>query len=362
MVGTAHSPLVSIMILNYNGERWMRRCLESLQAQTLFAQIQVIVADNASTDGSDRLSEKLLAGWSNALFIQNGTNVGFAAGSNLAVKQATGKYLFFLNPDVWLEPDCVEQLYRATESAQAGAAGLLMLDYDSDNLQTRGGVAFDFCGYAVIPKRGRVPEILFAACGFYFIRAELFRRLGGFEDQYFLYGEETDLSWRVWICGEKIIHAPAARVHHRGEASINPRGGTRIVEFRTSDMKRFYANRNHLITLLKNAEHLLLLMVVPYVALQFAESLVGMIVLRRWSFFRTSFLAAVAGCWKLREHMKAERQRIRSFRKRSDFWMLRFLTWRFGRWPEVRKIFTMGLPVVDSRERQRSSRPAQGHK
>jgi GT2 family glycosyltransferase len=332
----------------------MRRCVQSLQAQSIFPRIQVIIADNASTDRSDRLSQELLANWSNGLFIQNGANLGFAAGSNLAVKQAKGKYLFFLNPDVWLEPDCLERLFNAAEKAGAGAAGALVLDYDNDNIQTRGGVAFDFCGYPVIPKRNQVPKILFASCGFFFIRAELFRRLGGFEDQFFLYGEETDLSWRVWVSGNSIIHAPLARIHHRGEASINPKGGTRIIEFRTSETKRYYANRNHLIVLLKNAQHILLLMLLPCLILMFLESFAAVILLRRWSFFRETFWASLVGCWQLRKHVLSERRQIHGFRTRSDFQMLRFLTWRFGRWPEVRKVFRKGIPIVETHPRQSS--------
>jgi len=67
-------PLVSIIVLNYNGARWLQRCLDSLRAQTVFDQIEVIVADNLSSDGSDRLAAKILESWPRGAFIQHGWN------------------------------------------------------------------------------------------------------------------------------------------------------------------------------------------------------------------------------------------------------------------------------------------------
>src|SRR3954468_18061270 len=86
-------PIISVVILNYNGARWLERCLASLQEQTIFKRIEVIVADNLSTDGSDRLAEKLVRDWSNGRFIQNGENLGFCEGNNRGAKPAIGEYL-----------------------------------------------------------------------------------------------------------------------------------------------------------------------------------------------------------------------------------------------------------------------------
>lgn len=358
MTPVSRQPLVSIVLLNYNGRPWMHRCLESIQAQTLFARVELLVADNASTDGSDALAEELIKGWPNAVFIQNGANIGFGAGSNLAVQRAKGKYLFFLNPDVWLEADCLEQLYSVTEKTAAGAAGLLVMDYDDDNVQSRGGSAYDISGYSVIPSRGVIPRILFAACGFYFIRTELFRKIGGFDPEFFLYGEEVDLSWRVWITGETILHVPQSRMHHRGAALANPKGGTKIIENRTSEAKRFYANRNHLITLCKDCQAFLLLLILPCLVLLLLEGIVGIVLLRRLSFFTESFSHPLADCWRLRHHIRAERRKIAVFRKRSDFYMLRFLTWRLSRWQEVLRMLKLGLPIVEPRKAASQNPPA----
>lgn len=225
----------------------------------------------------------------------------------------------------------------------------MVLDYDSDNLQSKGVVGFDIFGLSVDPRKSDNPERLFCVGGFYFIRKDLFLKVGGWDNEFFLYGEEMDLAWRIWISGENIVAAPAAQIHHRGAAAANPKGGARVVEIRTNDTKRFYANRNHLLTLLKVGRHVMLLLLVPSVMLVLWEGLAGVALLRRWSFFSKTSWAALTDCWRLRGHWMAERRRIRSFRKRGDLWMTRFFSLRLNRWNEFKKMLKLGLPKIEQR-------------
>ena len=113
---------ISVVVLNYNGAPWIEKCLASLRSQSIADQIEVLVADNASTDGSDRTAEQLLADWPRGTFLQNGSNLGFCEGNNRAARKARGPWLFFLNNDTWLEPDCLERLLSETEARDATAA------------------------------------------------------------------------------------------------------------------------------------------------------------------------------------------------------------------------------------------------
>ena len=341
--------MVSIIIVNYNAHSWMRRCFESLATQTISHQIQIIVVDNISTDGSDKLAQELMAGWPQAVFIQMGENAGFGRACNRAAKQAVGKYLFLLNPDLWLERDCIEQLVTCAERNQSAVAGPIVFNYDDDSFQGNGADGFDLFGFCVYMRQDAAPSELFCANGFYFIRKDVFLEVGGEDEAFFLYNEEVDLSWRVWLAGYRIVYAPAARIHHRGSISVNPRGGTKIVELRTSDGKRFYANRNHLLCLLKNCRHILLLMLIPSIVLLFIEGLVGVILSRRWSFFKRTCWSVLVSCWQLRGHVLAERRRLRAYRKRGDFWMLRFFTLRLNRWGEFKQMLKLGPPIFDPR-------------
>src|SRR6266850_6078289 len=137
---------LSVIVLNYNGSRWIERCLESLSRQTIFLAIEVIVADNLSQDGSDKIAAEILGRWKNGLFIQNGSNLGFCEGNNRAAERARGEYLFFLNNDTWLEPECLEKLLAGARARSPGAATPLVLNYDDDSVQLVFGVTFDIFG------------------------------------------------------------------------------------------------------------------------------------------------------------------------------------------------------------------------
>ena len=183
----------------------------------------------------------------------------------------------------------------------------------------------------------------------YLIERTLFEALGGFDSEFFMYVDEFDLSWRVWITGHQAVAVPRARLHHRGAAQVNPQGGAKMVEFRTSDTKRFYANRNSLLVLLKGARHLLLLAALLQVGLLGIEALASMVLIRRWAFVRRAYIGALADAWRLRGHVLAERRRLRPLRRRGDWAMLRFLKWRLNRWDEIQRLRQFGLPKVTAK-------------
>jgi GT2 family glycosyltransferase len=340
-------PLVSVIVLNYNGARWLERCLSSLRAQTILHQIEVIVADNVSSDGSDRLGKQLIESLPGGRFMQHGRNLGYCEGNNRAAEAARGEYLLFLNNDTWLEPNCLELLLAEVRRTGAAAAGPLILNYEDDSFQSMGAFGFDVFGLAST----RVPcahtrEVLMPEGCAYFIRRDLFQHLGQFDPEFFMFADEFDLSWRVWVSGHRAIAVPSARLHHRGAAQVNPAGGGATVEFRTSDTKRFYTNRNSLLVLLKSARHLLLLLVPLQLCLLGAEALAALLLVRRWSFVSRAYLGAVADCWRLRGHILRERRRVRQFRRRGDLFMLRFLRWRLNRWDELQRVSRHGVPRV----------------
>jgi GT2 family glycosyltransferase len=127
--------------------------LESIASQTIFSQLEVIVADNRSQDGSDEIAASMLAGWGNGILIQHGANLGFCEGNNRAAGSARGKYLFFLNNDTWLEPDCLEKLLQGAKRHQPGAATPLVLNYEDSSVQLVFGVTYDIFGLPAFAQR-----------------------------------------------------------------------------------------------------------------------------------------------------------------------------------------------------------------
>ena len=343
-------PLVSIVVLNCNGANWLPKCFESIRAQTISSRIETVMVDNNSSDDSVAVARKLLADFPSACIVRNSENLGFCEGNNSGARAAKGRWILFLNNDTWLEPDCMEKLVAGTEKLGAAASTPLVLNYPDDSYQDFGFYGFDIFG---LPSPSAVAtgtrEIFIAGGCSYLIRADIFNQLGMFDAEYFIYSDDADLSWRVWLAGYKVAGIFEAKLHHRGAAGVNPSGGITTVEFRTNDRKRFLTNRNCLLTLLKNGQHILLLPVIPLVALLFLESLAGALLLRRWSFARASFWSVLGDCWRLRGHISAHRKMVSTFRERSDFWMLRFFKLRLNRWDEIKRTIKFGPPRVDAR-------------
>jgi GT2 family glycosyltransferase len=344
-------PLISVIVLNYNGANWLPLCLTSLRNQTIFDRIEVIVADNASPDGSTGLAETIMEDWPNGRTTELGKNFGYSEGNNRATRFARGRHLFFLNHDSWLESDCLERLLSEIESAGAAVAAPFVMNYLDQTPQrdaSRNG--FDIFGLLCSPAISPSHREVFVAGGCaLLIEAECFEKLGGFDPTFFMYADEHDFCWRAWLAGRKVILAASARAHHRSAASVNPAGSGEIVEVRTSDTKRFYANRNSLLVLLKNSRHLLLALVPLQLLLLAAEATVMGLLTHRWSHVRRAYLAAVWDCWRLRKHIRAERRRLKQFRQHGDLWMLRFFRLSLNRLEEFRRMRRLGLPKVDSK-------------
>jgi GT2 family glycosyltransferase len=348
--------LVSVVISNKNGAQWLPKCFASIRQQTIFNQLEVIMADNCSVDGSSDLARRELADFPRAKVLNNPKDMGIAGGQNAGAAAATGKYLFFLNNDAWLEPDCLEILVREFEAQGAAAASPLELSYDEQSMDDRSKKRIDASGidWFGLPTRyhSARPEaetvFFLNGCGF-IVDAALFRQVGGFDTDYFLNAEETDLSWRLWIAGGKITGVPSAKLHHRGAAGVNPAGDTKVVEARTSDTKRYLSNRNGILTLLKNSQHVLLLLLIPHLLLLMAESVMSLILVRRWSHVRRAYLSAIVDAFRMMPHVLKWRRVIGGFRRRSDIWMLRYLCLRPSRWDEIERFVAFGVLKVDKR-------------
>ena len=340
---------ISVIVLNYNGQKWLPRCLESLQAQTIFKEIEVIVVDNQSPDQSGEIAAAWAQRVPNIRLVQTGANLYFCGGNNRGAAVATGKYLFFINNDTWLERDCLEILHREIEAEQAAAGMPLVLNYDDDTYQSLTGGLDIFGMFSGAPAFSKTREIIGAFGASFFVRADVFRLVGGFDEALLMYVDEADLSWRIRTSGGRIVGVPAARMHHRGSPTANPAGGGRVIELRTTETKRFLSNRNNLVVLMKNTQHVLLLLVLSNIFLLGCEALASLVLIRNWRFTRHAHFGAIAAAFKMRDHILQCRRQIRTFRRKGDLAALRFMTWRLNRWGELQQILRLGMIKVDKR-------------
>ncbi len=217
------SPLISVVVLNWNGQQVVEKCLKSLQEQT-YDRLEVIVVDNASTDGSAELVKK---GFPDVKVIVNKTNLGFGGGNNVGIQASRGKYIMMLNNDTRLDPHCVEELRKCIdENGRYGAcASKILLEYE-DNLIDAAGIVI--CPDGLSIGRGRLErgdqydeetEVFFASDCACLYRREMLEDIGLYDEDFFAYADETDMGWRAQLSGWKCIYNPKAIVYHFHSAS-----------------------------------------------------------------------------------------------------------------------------------------------
>ena len=242
-------PLVSVIILNYNGKRFLNKCLTSV-LNSNYSNVEVILVDNASTDDSIKLVKERFGHSPVLIIIKNSTNLGFAAGNNVGLSCSKGKYVVFLNNDTVVEPNWLIELVGVMETnAKIGAAQSKLLSLDNKNFFDSAG---DFIDYYGIPiRRGswgeedtgqydRIEEIFSARGAATIVRHKLLKEIGAFDDDFYLNYEDIDLCWRIRLNGYKIVFVPKSKVYHAGGASI------------ISTVGVFYTEKNRITALLKN--------------------------------------------------------------------------------------------------------------
>lgn len=246
-MNTADNPLVSVVIVNWNGEGILNRCLQALKAQT-FQDFELILVDNASTDKSIDSVEEF---WPEVQLIKLERNLGFAIANNIGARQARGQWLALLNNDAFPAPDWLEQLVSAGRrySESAFFASKLIKVSDESNLESTGDI-YHVSGNAwhrdynqpegeAIKEEGEV----FSACAAAALyNRQIFEKVGGFDEDYFSHLEDVDLGFRLQLQGYSCMYVPSARVLHVGSASFG----------QESDLTVYQVHRNTVWTFFKN--------------------------------------------------------------------------------------------------------------
>lgn len=220
----AETPLVSAVILNYNGRRHLPELIESLRRQT-YPKLEVIVVDNASTDDS---IEFIRREYPEVQVIESSMNSGFSKGNNLGIKAAAGKFIFILNNDTKVDPGCVSALVKASRGrGQVGAVAARMMLYDNPGFINSLGNSVspytwgsdNYMGYLDVGQFRR-PMSVFSACfGAALISRTALTEVGLLDPGYKFYYEDTDWCYRARLRGFRIIAAPDAIVYHKFSAS-----------------------------------------------------------------------------------------------------------------------------------------------
>jgi GT2 family glycosyltransferase len=246
-------PLVSVIVLNYNGLKTLGNilsdCIHSV-LQTDYPAFEVLFVDNASTDGSVDAVKRKFGSDSKLKIVQNSQNLGFAEGNNVGMRQAQGEYIVLLNSDTMVEPAWLKALVKAVEPSEVGAAQSKLLLLSKPNLMDCAGGLVDFYGYHLERGRGeesslfnKTSEIFYAKGASMILKRSVLEKSGLFDPDIFMYYDETDLCWRIRLAGFKVIYVPDSVVYHAAGLT------TQKVY---NQKKLFFAQRNHLMVLTKN--------------------------------------------------------------------------------------------------------------
>ncbi len=242
-----NAPLVSIVVVNYNGKAYLERCFSALQNQT-YVPFEIILVDNASADGS---VEWVRSHFPHIKIVESQENIGFAAGNNLGIKVSRGEYIATLNNDTEAHPQWLEHLVKVAESDETiGMCASKILSFDDPG-------SIDSVGVVIYPDgmsrgRGRLEQdrgqydrmeevLLPSACAALY-RRKMLDEIGLFDESFFAYCEDTDLGLRGRLAGWRAILVPSAIVYH-----LYSRTGGRYTA-----LKAFLVERNHLWVALKN--------------------------------------------------------------------------------------------------------------
>ena len=258
------SPLVSIIIVNWNGLKYLDDCLGPL-AKISYRKTEVVFVDNASTDGSVNYVRK---NYPTIKIIVNPKNLGFAEGQEVAFRNVKGELLLLLSMDTIVTKDFLSELVRALYvKNRIGAVQPKILLYPQKNLIDSIGSFFlpngDLYHFGREKKHTlplyNVPMKIFTAKGACILfRKKVLEKTGLFDKDYFAYFEETDLCMRIWLAGYKIMYEPRAVIYHKGGGSSKQMASSFIL---------FHSYKNGICTYLKNLSAKYLLITLPQMIL-----------------------------------------------------------------------------------------------
>ena len=225
---------LSIVILNYNVRYFLELALKSVQASILEIDAEIIVVDNKSADGSCEMVKTLFP---EVTLIENKENFGFSKGNNIGVAIAKGEYICILNPDTVVAEDTFKKLLTFFDKQEkVGVVGCRLMDggglflpESKRNIPTvlvslKKILGYPKKYYANQLSQNSIGEVDILVGAFMFVKKEVYLSVGGFDEDYFMYGEDIDLSYKILTSGYKnYYYGEATIIHFKGESTLKDR-------------------------------------------------------------------------------------------------------------------------------------------
>jgi GT2 family glycosyltransferase len=300
-------PKVSVIIVNWNGEQFLERCLFALMAQTV-KPYEIILVDNASSDGSVEIARR----FSSVRLIALDQNIGFARGNNLAFERACAEseWVALINPDAFADQCWLEALIVAAESNPGfdvfgsklvNAVNPILLDGTGDAYHMSGLVWRMGHGLSSLTSMKNVREVFSPCAAAVLYRRRVLQELGGFDEDYFCYVEDVDLGFRLRLAGYRSLYVSQSVAHHVGSGTT---GGQH------SSFALYHGHRNLVWTFVKDMPGILFGVLLPlHVALNLVSIIWfvlrgrGAVILRA----KRDALLGLPRMWRKRQYVQKTR-------------------------------------------------------
>ncbi len=311
------NPLVSIIIVSWNARENLEECLSSL-FKISYKNYEVILVDNGSIDNSVKYVKR---NFPVIKIVESNKNLGFAGGNNLGFKHARGKYILFLNNDTIVTKDFLSKLVDFMKKRKD--VGIIqpkiLFHRPNTNLHHKINSIGSFLlstgflfhlDYGQKDESKKEPYEIFSAYGACFLaRKSLLEKIGLFDDRYFAYFEETDLSHRVWLAGLKVMILPEVLIYHKG---------AKTAQKLPSAFIQYHSFKNRLYTYLKNLETLNLIKIfMPHLSICEISSLLYLVV-GKPSYTLAIQKAILWNIFNLKTLLKERRRVQKTLRKVED--------------------------------------------
>ncbi len=214
----SENPLVSIIVLNFNGGKLLENCIESIY-KTNYKNFEIIVVDNKSSDNSHIVCKKK---FQDIILIENLKNVGFCEGNNIGIRKANGKFLVILNPDTEISETWLSELYNAFKENGEGVYQPKILSLNNKKEIQSTGNMIQLFGFGFTRDRGeldskqykKIEQIGYASGACFFTSVEVFKKVGLFDPFLFLYHDDLELGWRSLQREIKSFFVPKSTIYH----------------------------------------------------------------------------------------------------------------------------------------------------
>jgi GT2 family glycosyltransferase len=313
---------ISVIIINYNGTKWIRKCLDSVLAQT-YRNIQIVVVDNDSKDDSNDIIKKE---YPDVLLYEMGKNTGFATAVNKGVELSKGSLVLLFNLDAWIDPTMVENLLKEKHEKNLDVVAPVEYGYEGQQLAKNYTTMIDPLGHTVVGE-GLRQFYLTGACILF--EKDLYLKTHGLDNNFFMYSEEVDWFWRLHLQGKKIAYSKTEKIYHKGAGTTG--AGIKYNTF-------LWRNQNTLQMLLKNYRWYNLLWVLPiYLTINVVE-MVFFLILRKPKIS----LSYLQGLWFNVIHLPRTlkgRKLVQSERKTTDLYVMSHMYRGFGKADHLLKFY-----------------------